>query len=73
MGRSVQTKKADAMKKTILAVSAIAMMSLAGCIHIDADEEGRDAIYENTETALRVCGGEGRVKEVNEDGFTCID
>ncbi|MDX1292941.1 MAG: hypothetical protein R3265_09035 [Hyphomonas sp.] len=61
------------MKKTILAVSAIAMMSLAGCIHIDADEEGRDAIYENTETALRVCGGEGRVKEVNEDGFTCID
>ncbi|HBT36143.1 MAG TPA: hypothetical protein DEB52_08980 [Hyphomonas sp.] len=66
-------EKADAMKKTVFAVTAIATLTLAGCIHVDADEHGRDAMYENTETALRVCGGEGRVKEVNEDGFKCID
>lgn len=66
-------EKVDAMKKTVFAVTAIATLTLAGCIHVDADEHGRDAMYENTETALRVCGGEGRVKEVNEDGFKCID
>ncbi|MAN47051.1 MAG: hypothetical protein GYB49_08595 [Alphaproteobacteria bacterium] len=60
------------MKKIVFAVTAIATLSLAGCIHVDADENGRDAIYENTEAALRVCGGEGRVKEVTEDGYSCI-
>ncbi|KCZ52894.1 hypothetical protein [Hyphomonas pacifica] len=60
------------MKKIVFAVTAIATLSLAGCIHVDADENGRDAIYENTEAALRVCGGEGRVKEVSEDGYSCI-
>lgn len=69
----MRMKKADAMKKTLFAATAIATLGLAGCIHVDADEHGRDAIYENTETALRVCGGEGRVKEVNEDGFKCLD
>lgn len=61
------------MKRTLFAATAIATLGLAGCIHVDADEHGRDAIYENTETALRVCGGEGRVKEANEDGFKCLD
>ena len=60
------------MKKIVFAVTAIATLSPAGCIHVDADENGRDAIYENTEAALRVCGGEGRVKEVSEDGYSCI-
>ena len=73
LGAFRANEKVDAMKKTVFAVTAIATLTLAGCIHVDADEHGRDAMYENTETALRVCGGEGRVKEVNEDGFKCID
>lgn len=59
------------MKKTVFALATVTMLTLAGCVAIDADEHSVDAVAINTETALRVCGGEGMVKEVTDDGFTC--
>ncbi len=61
------------MKKALfIGGSAITLLALAGCIHVsDGDYSDLDEIATNTETALRVCGGEGYVKEVTEDGYTC--
>ena len=61
------------MKKALL-IGAIAATSftLAGCVHVsEGSYSDLDEIAVNTETALRVCGGEGQVKEVTEDGYTC--
>lgn len=63
------------MKKTVLfgAVS-VALLGLVGCIHVDeGDWSDSEEIARNTETALRVCGGEGNVKEVTENGYKCQD
>ncbi len=51
---------------------AVSFLALAGCIHVsEGSYSDLDEIAVNTETALRVCGGEGLVKEVTEDGYTC--
>ncbi len=63
------------MKKALL-IGGIAMatITLSGCIHVDdSGYSNVDEIAINTETALRVCGGEGRVKEVTDDGYSCHD
>ena len=59
------------MKKTVFALTTVTLLTLAGCVAIDADEHAVDAIALNTETALRVCGGVGSVKEVTDDGYSC--
>ena len=59
------------MKSTLFVAALVASVPLAGCIYVDDGREHIDDIAVNTETALRVCGGEGWVKEVTEDGFTC--
>lgn len=59
------------MKKTIFLLSATAMLALTGCIAVDANEHAVDSVTMNTETALRVCGGPGMVKEVTDEGYTC--
>ena len=61
------------MKKSYLISGiAVSFLALAGCIHVsDGNYTDLDEIAANTETALRVCGGEGLVKEVTEDGYTC--
>lgn len=61
------------MKKALLiGAIAISSISLAGCIHVDDNGYSNvDEIALNTETALRVCGGEGQVKEVTDDGYSC--
>jgi len=58
------------MKKTVFALTAVTMLALTGCVAIDADEHSVDAVAINTEAAIRVCG-EGMVKEVTDDGYTC--
>ena len=63
------------MKSTLFAAAMLAVMPLTGCVIVDDDHDydDLDAIAINTDTALRVCGGEGRVKEVTDDGFKCMD
>ena len=59
-------------KKVLLGAMSVALIGLAGCIHVDeGDWSDSEEIALNTETALRVCGGPGTVAEVTEDGFTC--
>lgn len=62
--------------KTQLAIgaAALAMTVLTGCVHVSDDgHSDLEEISINTETALRVCGGPGTVKEVTDEGFTCHD
>jgi len=57
-----------------LGAAALAMTALTGCVHVSDDGySDQEEISINTETALRVCGGPGTVKEVTEEGFTCQD
>lgn len=59
-------------KKVLLGAMSVALIGLAGCIHVDeGDWSDSEEIALNTETALRVCGGPGTVAEVTEDGYTC--
>ncbi len=61
------------MKKALLiSGAAVSFLALAGCVHVaEGHYSDQDEIAANTETALRVCGGEGQVKEVTEDGYSC--
>ncbi len=61
------------MKKALLiGASAVTLIALAGCVHVaESSHSDLDEIAVNTETALRVCGGEGKVEEVTEDGYSC--
>lgn len=59
-------------KKVLLGAMSVALIGLAGCIHVDeGDWSDSEEIALNTETALRVCGGPGTVAEVAEYGYTC--
>ena len=60
--------------KLAIAAAALSLTTLAGCIHVSDDGiSNLDEIAINTETALRVCGGEGKVAEVTDEGFECKD
>lgn len=61
------------MKMILMTAAGAAMLALSGCIVVDSDEHEMTAIAANTETALRVCGGPGYVKEVSDDGFECME
>lgn len=64
-------KRLIEMKKIMtLAAGAALTLSLAGCIAV-ADGDGPSSVSENTELAVRVCGGDGNVAEVTEDGYRC--
>jgi outer membrane murein-binding lipoprotein Lpp len=68
---NINMKRLIQMKNimTVAAVAALAL-SLTGCIAV-ADGDGPSSISENTELAVRVCGGEGNVAEVTDDGYRC--
>jgi hypothetical protein len=69
---ATKLEEADMKKALSIGGVAITMLALTGCIHVSDDgHSDLDEIAINTETALRVCGGEGRVKEVTEDGYIC--
>ncbi len=60
------------MKKTIIAAcGAIVTLSLAGCIAVSDNSGPGSKVSENTELAIRVCGGEGNVAEVTREGYKC--
>lgn len=60
------------MKKTMLAVAgALITLSLAGCIAVSDNSGPGSKVAENTELAVRVCGGEGNVAEVTREGYRC--
>ncbi|MFN4225018.1 MAG: hypothetical protein ACK4HR_01780 [Hyphomonas sp.] len=60
------------MKKTILAAGgALALVSLAGCIAVSDNSGPGSKVSSNTELAIRVCGGEGKVAEVTREGYRC--
>ncbi len=60
------------MTKTTLAVAgALLSLSLAGCIAVSDNSGPGSKVSENTELAIRVCGGEGNVAEVTREGYRC--
>lgn len=60
------------MKKLIVAAAGAALtLSLAGCIAVSDNSGPGSKVSENTELAIRVCGGEGNVAEVTREGYRC--
>lgn len=60
------------MKKTTLsAIGGMLILSLAGCIAVSDNSGPGSKVAENTELAIRVCGGEGNVAEVSREGYRC--
>lgn len=60
------------MKKiAIAAAGALTLVSLAGCIAVSDNSGPGSKVSENTELAVRVCGGEGNVAEVTREGYRC--
>lgn len=57
--------------KLAAALCGLSLLGLTGCIAV-SDEGDSASIAANTEAALRVCGGPGTVKEVTEDGYSCM-
>jgi hypothetical protein len=58
------------MKSILLSGGALLALSLTGCIAV-SDGDGPSSVSENTELALKVCGGESNVAEVTEEGYRC--
>ena len=58
------------MKGSMMAGAALLAASLAGCVAV-SDVNDYEAVRANTDLAVRVCGGEGNVQEVTDDGYTC--
>lgn len=59
------------MKTILIAASAALTLSLAGCISVSDSSAGPTRVQENTEMAVRVCGGETNVAEVTREGYRC--
>lgn len=59
------------MKHTLLAAGAMLALSLTGCIAVSDNTGPGSKVSENTELAIRVCGGEGNVAEVTREGYKC--
>jgi hypothetical protein len=64
--RNIMNKQA-----TIPTASTIVTLSLAGCIAVSDNSGPGSKVSENTELAIRVCGGEGNVAEVTREGYKC--
>ncbi|MEZ5952771.1 MAG: hypothetical protein R3C13_00565 [Hyphomonas sp.] len=58
------------MKFKMIAGAALLAASLTGCIAV-SDVSDSDAVRDNTDLAVRVCGGEANVKEVSDEGYKC--
>lgn len=59
------------MKHTLLAAGVMLALSLTGCIAVSDNTGPGSKVSENTELAIRVCGGEGNVAEVTHEGYKC--
>ncbi|MBK8198750.1 MAG: hypothetical protein IPK75_10290 [Acidobacteria bacterium] len=60
------------MKKLLVAAAGAALtLSLAGCIAVSDNTGPGSKVAENTDLAVRVCGGEGNVAEVTREGYRC--
>ncbi len=59
------------MKHTLIAAGAVLALSLTGCIAVSDNSGPGSKVSENTELAIRVCGGEGNVAEVTREGYRC--
>ncbi|MBA3067112.1 MAG: hypothetical protein FP825_01365 [Hyphomonas sp.] len=59
------------MKHMTLAAGAVLAAMLTGCIAVSDNSGPGSKVSENTELAIRVCGGEGNVAEVTRDGYKC--
>lgn len=64
-------KKADDMKPILIAASAALTLALTGCISVSDNSATSTKVQENTDIAVRVCGGAGNVAEVSRDGYRC--
>jgi hypothetical protein len=58
------------MKNSMILAGVLLAATLTGCIAVSGVHD-EDAVRENTDLAIRVCGGEDNVKEVTEDGYRC--
>ncbi len=59
------------MKTYLIAAGAMLSLALTGCIAVSDNSGPGSKIAENTELAIRVCGGEGNVAEVSREGYKC--
>lgn len=59
------------MKQMTLAAGALLTLALTGCIAVSDSSAQPSKVSENTELAIRVCGGEGNVAEVTREGYRC--
>jgi hypothetical protein len=59
------------MKYSLIAATAVLALSLTGCIAVSDNSGPGSKVAENTELAIRVCGGEGNVAEVSREGYRC--
>lgn len=58
------------MKNSMILAGVMLATSLTGCIAVSGVHD-EDVVRENTDLAIRVCGGEANVKEVTESGYRC--
>lgn len=59
------------MRNYIAASGLLLVLGLAGCIAVSDNSGPGSKVSENTELAIRVCGGEGKVEEVTREGYRC--
>ncbi|MEZ5986970.1 MAG: hypothetical protein R3B94_13570 [Hyphomonas sp.] len=58
------------MKNSMILAGIVLAASLTGCVAVSGIHDD-DAVRANTDLAVRVCGGEQNVKEVNDEGYVC--
>jgi hypothetical protein len=58
------------MKNSMILAGIVLAASLTGCVAVSGVHDD-DAVRTNTDLAIRVCGGEQNVKEVNDEGYVC--
>ena len=58
------------MKNSMILAGIVLAVSLTGCVAVSGVHDD-DAVRVNTDLAIRVCGGEQNVKEVNDEGYVC--
>lgn len=59
------------MKQVTIAAGALLALALTGCIAVSDSSGPGSRVAENTDLAVRVCGGEGNVAEVTREGYRC--
>ncbi|PKP80579.1 MAG: hypothetical protein CVT79_14970 [Alphaproteobacteria bacterium HGW-Alphaproteobacteria-18] len=59
------------MKSVLTLASAALALALTGCISVSDTSAASTKVQENTDIAIRVCGGADNVAEVNREGYRC--